>query len=204
MLDSTIAVVREAGARHACLAQFSAPEATDLAAACIVGDEAQRKGAASVAQANVFNAECREFCEAALISFFNDSSEEVRNSAARCFTHAKGQDLEGAQDLIRTFLGSRSFPEHGEFLVMGLKDSTADLSAVIIEVCEAVLSALKASPSVPYGRLYFEAQDLADLVFRAYTQSDDPGYRARCLDMIDGFVATHSYGVAKQLAEYER
>jgi len=204
MLDSTIAVVREAGARHACLAQFSTPEATDLAVACVVGDEPQRKGAASVAQANVFTAKCRQFCEAALVSFFNDPSEDVRDAASRCFIRAKGQDLEGAQDLIRSFLASRSFPEHGEFLVMGLKASTADLSAVIIEVCEAVLSTLEDSSDIPYGRRYFEARDLADLVFRAYTQSDDPGYRARCLDMIDGFVAAQAYGVARQLAEYER
>jgi len=204
MLNSAMAVVREAGARHACLAQFSAAEAVELAAGCVAGDEAQRKGAASVAQANVFTDKCREFCESALVSFFNDSSEDVRDSASRCFIRAKGQDLEGAQDLIRAFLDSRSFPDHGEFLVMGLKDSTADLSAVIIEVCEAVLSALEDSSDVPYGRLYFEARDLADLVFRAYTQSDDPGYRARCLDMIDGFVAAQAYGVARQLAEYER
>lgn len=204
MLDSPIAAVREAGALHACLAQFSAPEATDLAVACVTGDEAQRKGAASVAQANVFTAKCRHFCEAALASFFNDPSEDVRDSASRCFIRAKGQDLEGAQGLIRAFLGSKSFPKHGEFLIMGLKDSTADLNAVIIEVCEAVLSALEESSTVPYGRLYFEARDLADLVFRAYAQSDDQDYRSRCLDMIDGFVATQAYGIAKQLAEYER
>jgi hypothetical protein len=204
MIHSPIAVVREEGALHACLAQFSTPEATALAAACVTADEAQRKGAASVAQANVFTAKCRQFCEATLVSFFNDPSEDVRDAASRCFTRAKGQDLESAEDLIRAFLSSKSFPKHGEYLVMGLKDSTADLSAVIIEVCEAVLSALEDSSTVPYGRLYFEARDLADLVFRAYAQSDDQDYRSRCLDMIDGFVATQAYGVAKQLAEYER
>jgi hypothetical protein len=204
MIHSPIAVVREEGALHACLAQFSTPEATALAAACVTGDEAQRKGAASVAQANVFTAKCRQFCEATLVSFFNDPSEDVRDAASRCFIRAKGQDLEGAEDLIRAFLSSKSFPEHGEYLVMGLKDSTADLSAVIIEVCEAVLSALEDSSTVPYGRLLFEARNLADLVFRSYAQSDDQDYRSRCLDMIDGFVATQAYGVAKQLADYER
>ncbi len=204
MLESTSDVVREAGARHVCLAQFSIPAAIELAAACVAGDEAQRKGAASVAQANVFTAKCRQFSEAALVSFFNDPSEEVRDSAARCFIRAKGQDLEDAQGLIQSFLGSRSFPEQGEFLVMGLKNSTADLSAVIIEVCEAVLSALEDPLAEPFGRLFFEAQDLASLVFRAYSQSNNPDYRSRCLDMIDGFVAAQAYGVAKQLIEYER
>ena len=204
MLDSQVATVREAGARHACLAQFSDPAAATLAAGCVTGDEAQRKGAAIIAASNVFNAECREFCESALLGFFDDPSEDVLDAAARCFLHAKGRDLEDVQDLIRAFLASKSFPEKGEFLIMGLKGSTGDLGGVIVEVCEAVLLALEASPDEPFGRLHLATRDLAELVFRAYAQSHDPDYRGQCLDMIDGFVASQAYGVTKQLGEFER
>jgi hypothetical protein len=204
MLGSSLAVVREAGARHACLAQFSAPEAADLAAACVLGDESQRKGAAAVAQANAFNPACREFSHSTLVRFFNDASEDVRDEASRCFLRAKHAELGTDRNLVREFLTSKSFAEHGEYLVRALKASTADLSDVIAEVCEAVLGVLEAPSSTPYGRLFFEAQDLADLVFRAYSQSQDPDLRARCLDMVDGFLRVQAYGVEKQLAAYER
>jgi len=204
MLASPSRVVREAGGRHACLAQFSAPEAVRLAAACVAGDEALRSGAAKVAAANVFTAKCRQFCEAALGEFFDDSSGDVRDSAARRFLHAKGDDLGRAQELIRRFLRSASFPEHGSFLVMGLMDSTAELSGLIIDVCTAVLAAFEGPSAETLVQLHLEAEDLAELVFRAYSQSQDPGYRERCLDLIDGFVAAQAYGVAKQIAGYER
>jgi len=204
MLDSPTAIVREAGARQVCLAQFSAAEAIELAADCVTGDEAQRNGAAIIAAANAFNPDCRKFCEYALASFFDDPSEDVRDSASRCFLRAKARDLEDSQALIRSFLSSKCFPKNGEFLIMGLKGSTADLSGVIVEVCEAVLVALEASPDKPFGRLYLAAKDLAELVFRAYAQSEDQDYRSRCLDMIDRFVAAQAYGVARQLVEYER
>ena len=204
MLDSKMAIVRETGARQVCLAQFGVPEAIELAANCVTGDETQRKGAAIIAAANVFKAECREFCASALIRFFDDPSEDVLDAASRCFLRAKERDLEGAQDLIRAFLNSKSFPENGEYLIMGLKGSTGDLSGVIVEVCEAVLLALEASPDEPFGRLHLEAKDLAELVFRAYAQSNDPDYRGRCLDMIDRFIGSNAYGITKQLVEFER
>ena len=49
-----MAIVREAGARQVCLAQFEVSEAIELAANCVTGDEAQRKGAVIIAAANVF------------------------------------------------------------------------------------------------------------------------------------------------------
>ncbi len=204
MLSSAIDVVREAGARHVCLAQFSANEASELAASCVSGDEAQRKGAAAVAAANAFNSDCREFCESALSRLFDDPSEDVRDAASRCFLHAKDSDLESCKKLIQVFLESRSFPEHGEYLIRGLTDSTGDLASVLVEACEGVLEALENPSADPFGPLHLEARDLAELVFRAYSHSEDPGYRSRCLDMIDRFIAAQAYGVTKQLAEFER
>jgi len=204
MLDSQIASVRETGARQACLAQFSNPSAGDMVEECLNGDDAKRKGAASVAQANAFNEDCREFCHSALIPFFDDPVKEVRDEAARCFLSAKGRGLEAGRELIRAFLHSTAFAENGELLLMTLKSSTADISDVVVEVCEAVLGVLEDGTSAPYGRLLFEAYNVAELVFRTYSQSEDPAYRRRCLDLVDGLLATQAYGIAKELEEYER
>ena len=204
MLDSNLPVVREAGSRHVCLAQFSNPGAVDMVKECLNSDDAKRKGAASVAQANAFNEECREFCHPTLIRFFDDPAKEIREEAASCFLKAKGRDLETGRELIRAFLRSKAFAENGEVLVMSLKASTANISDVIIEVCEAVLGILNEEDSTLHERLFFEAHSVAELVFRAYGQSEDPSYRRRCLDLVDGLLATQAYGIAKELEEYER
>lgn len=68
----------------------------------------------------------------------------------------------------------------------------------------ALLEVLKEEDSTSYGRLFFEAHSVAELVFRAYSQSEDPTYRRRCLDLVDGLLATQAYGIAKELEEYER
>ena len=204
MLDSQIASVRETGALQACLAQFSNPSAGDMVEECLNGDDAKRKGAASVAQANAFNEDCREFCHSVLVPFFDDPVKEVRDEAARCFLSAKGRDLEASRELIRAFLHSTAFAENGELLLMTLKSSTADISDLVVEVCEAVLGVLEDEASAPYGRLFFEAKSIGELVLRAYSQSEDATYRRRCLDLVDRLLSTQAYGITKELEVYER
>ena len=85
MVNSEIPEVAIAGARQACLAALDLPEASPLAGLCLSGSESQRAGAAQVMAANIKVATCRPFCEKALVSLFNDSSEIVRDGACEMF-----------------------------------------------------------------------------------------------------------------------
>ena len=204
MLDSDLSVVREAGARHACLAQFSNPGAKDLVDECLTGDEAKRKGAVRVAEANVFQSDCREFSHPALVRFFSDSVKEIRDEAATCFRLATGRQLETCRELIRSFLKSPAFVENVEKLTWPLEHSTADIGEEIVEACEAMVGVFERNSLDPTKRSFVEVETVSKLVLRAYRQSDDDVYRSRCLDLVDRLVALEVYGISKELEAFER
>src|SRR5262249_34410816 len=79
----------KAGAWLACIAALFNSEAQTLAKTCLSASEAHRKGAAQVYAANLGQARFREYCEAQLLTLFNDPSPEVRREAARCFSRLK-------------------------------------------------------------------------------------------------------------------
>lgn len=204
MLDSSISAVRESGAQHACLAQFSNPDAADMVAECVAGDEAQRKGAARVAEANLFNPECAAYTHEALPVFFNDPVKAIRAEAAGCFRNAQGRDMEKAKSMIRAFLDSAAFGENVEDLMWPLEDSTADISEEVLLTCEAVLAHMESLGDDPAHRLYGQADKVAEFVLRAYRQTDAPAIRARCLNIVDRLLAQEVYGMSKELEEFER
>lgn len=204
MLDSSIPVVRETGACHACLAQFSNPEAADMVAECVAGDEAQRKGAAKVAKANLFNPKCAAYTHEALPVFFNDPVKAIRDEAAGCFRNAQGRDLGKAKPIIRAFLNSAAFGENVEDLMLPLEHSTADIAEEVLLTCETVIAHMESLGDNPAHRLYGQADKVAEFVLRAYRQTDDPTVRARCLDIVDRLLAQEVYGMSKELEQVER
>ncbi|UYG03002.1 hypothetical protein OCT51_17670 [Halomonas sp. LR3S48] len=204
MLNSPLSAVREAGARHVCLAQFSNPEAADMVAGCVTGDEAQRKGAVKVAEANLFNPVCAAFTHRELPVFFNDPVREIRDTAARCFRKAEGRDLEKAKPIIRTFLDSNAFRDNVDDLMWPLEHSTADIAEEILLTCEAVIANMESLGDDPVHRLYRHANSVAELVLRAYRQTNEAAVRTRCLNIIDLLLAQEVYGISKELEEFER
>lgn len=204
MLDSPVPAVRETGARHVCLAQFSNPEAADMVAECVAGDEAQRRGAARVAKANLFNSECAAYTHATLPVFFNDRAKGIRDEAAGCFHKAEGRDLETAKHIIRAFLESAAFGENVEDLMWPLAHSTAYIAEEVLLTCEAVIAHMESLGDDPTHRLYGQADTVAELVLRAYRQTDVVAVRARCLNIVDRLLAQEVYGISKELEEFER
>ena len=204
MLDSPIPTVRETGARHVCLAQFSNPDAADMVAECVAGDEAQRKGAVRVAEANLFNPECASFMHEKLPLFFNDPVKEIRDEAAGCFRNAEGRDLENAKPIIRAFIESEAFGENVDDIMWPLKRSTAAIAEEILLICEAVIAHMESFGDDPTHRFYGQADNVAELVLRAYRQTDVLAVRTRCLDIVDRLLAQEVYGISKELEEFER
>lgn len=205
MLNSQIPAVRETGARQACLAQFNNPDAADMVAECVSGDEAQRMGAAKVAEANLFNLKCAEYSNTTLPIFFNDPVKTIRDEAARCFHNAEGRDLENAKLIIRDFLDSIAFGENIEDLMWPLLHSTADIAEEVLLTCEAVIVRMESlGDDVTQHRLYSQADNVATLVLRTYRQTAAPAIRNRCLDIVDHLLAQEVYGMLKELDQFER
>lgn len=204
MLDSSVSAVREAGARHICLAQFSNQDVTDMVTECITGDDDQRKGAVSVAAANLFSLECAEYTHTVLPIFFNDPVKKIRDEAAKCFRRAEGRDLENAKPIIRAFLESAAFGENVDDLMRPMENSTADIAEEILMTCEAVISHMETISEAPTYQLHGQADNIVELVLRAYRQTDVAEVRTRCLDIVDRLLAQEVYGIAKELVEFER
>jgi hypothetical protein len=204
MLTSSKATVREAGARHSALAQFHHESAKTMVDACLAGDESLRIGIARVAEANLFHSDCVDFCHPVLSHLFNDPAKKVRDEAASAFRRAEKRQLELCRDLIRDFLQSKAFAENVEDLTWAIKSSTANLDEEIIATCEAVVCTLEEVVENPRSRLYVEADNVAELILRAYRQSHDSHFQSRCLDLIDRLLSIEAYGITKELEAFER
>lgn len=204
MIYSGSDVVRETGARLVALAQFFHDAVKPLLDICLHGDESLRLGVARVAEANLFNEDCREFCHSVLAELFSDPSKKVRDKAADAFRRAEGRDLESCIMLIREFSESAAFEENIEDLTWAMRNSTADIDEEILIIGDAVFCALETENIDRRGRLYLEGEHIAELIVRAYRKSKSAEYQSRCLDRIDRLLSVEASGILKELEAFER
>ena len=204
MVNSVIPDVASTGARQACLAALDLPEASTLADLCLSGSEPQRVGVAHVMAANIRVATCRSFCEDALVSLFNDPSEQVRSEAAKCFGRFEGDDLVGYEHLIAQFVRSGAFPKSRFSLLIALERTTAKLPEVTLSACERFIAiAGLAAGDISTGEAG-DADMVIKLTLRTYQQSSDDSIRARGLDLIDKLMEFGAYGIHDALEEIDR
>ena len=88
-------------------------------------------------------------------------------------------------------------------MIWPLKESTADISEVIIEVCEVLISALDRRID-PYFRFSSQVDNVVELILRAYQNSNYENYRSRCLYLIDNLLAKGVRRIPRELREYDR
>jgi hypothetical protein len=207
MLLSEIKEVRQAGGRLSCLARLYHLESDDLSEAAMSGDPACRLGATEVASQNLTNADCRAWCETALIRFFSDDDGDVRRRAAGSFWHLWQQPdipLGDYDALIRSFLDSRAFADAPTYLLHALDDTRQRVPETILDVCDTFvtkcaeeakdISTSKAGDEITVGKL----------VFRAYSQLETQPLRRRALELIDRMCADGLQSASKHLTDFER
>ncbi len=207
MLRSEIEKVRQSGARLACLARLYHPELDDLSEAAMSGDPACRLGAAEVASQNLTKADCRAWCEAALVRFFNDEDSAIRRHAAGSFWHLWQQpDLPlGDYDaLIRAFLDSQAFADEPTYLLHALDDTRRRVPETILDVCDSfVTKCAEDARNISTSKAGDETT-VGKLVFRAYAQLEAQPLRRRALDLIDRMCSEGLQSAGKHLTDFER
>ncbi len=204
MVSSQLSDVASAGARQACLTALDQPEAGDIAELCLSGSEAQRIGAAQVMAANIKTATYRTFCEDALIRLFNDTSDNVRAEAAKCFGSFEGTQLEEYVDLVKQFVLSNAFQQNYDPLLVALEETTAKLPGVTLSACEQFVDfAGPASSNIGTGTAW-SADTVTKLTLRIYQQSTEDTIRSRSLTLIDRFMEHGVHGINKSLEDFER
>lgn len=207
MLLSELKEVRQAGGRLACLARLYHPHLDDLSEAAMSGDPACRLGATEVARRNLTNADCRPWCETALIRFFNDDDGKVRRHAAGSFWHLWQQpDLPlGDYDaLIRSFLESKAFADEPTYLLHALDDTRQRVPETILDVCDTFVARCAEEAKDISTSIAGDETKVGKLVFRAYAQLEAKPLRRRALELIDRMCAEGLQSAGKHLMDFER
>jgi hypothetical protein len=207
MLDSAHEKVREVGGTAACLARLYHIEAEALSAAALTGDKHCRLGACEVAKGNLLIAECRAWCEAALVRLFTDESQEVRKKAAGCFWHlwhSPDTPLTDFDPLIRGFLASPAFADEPTYLLHALEETKHQVPEAVLDVCEAFITRCGEEARDIRTSRAADEHTIGKLVFTAYAQLKSQAMQTRALNAIDRMNLEGLSSANTHLAEFER
>lgn len=207
MLRSNYNEVSEAGGRLACLAALYHEDGRNLAEAALNSTESCRGGACEVARSNLLHAECRAWCETALVRLFNDESVSVRRNAAGCFWHlwhSPETPLVDFDALIRAFLESPAFAEEPTYLLHALEETKHKVPEVTLDVCEVFIRRCAAAARDIRTSIAGDEMTLGKLVFTTYAQLQAQTMQRRALDVIDAMSIEGLNSARKHLAEFER
>lgn len=206
MLSSEKPTVAIVGARVACIASLLSAQARPLAARCLVGTDAQRRGAATVFALHLCFASLRSQCEEALLQLFQDTHEQVQEEAVKCFSFLKNEELGDYAGLVEAFVKTPAFRKNPYYLLTALKQTTARCPELIYLVCKRCIDALQSEEV--RSRPYLEPPDaVSQLIIRAYSQSMedmDEALQAHCLDVIDVLSQIGTTWINQALNEYDR
>ena len=162
--------------------------------------EHARAGAADIYAANVLHEEAGSWCTAHLAEMFNDESEIVRDSAARCWLRLGPNQIADQGSLLGAFSRSEAF---GEFrvsaLLRRLEESSSPLPAELCDIAERALEDYGANATSIQFHEAFEARQLATLLLRLIGQTDDADLCGRAQDAVDRMIKANWYGVEEEL-----
>src|SRR5262249_15979020 len=127
------------------------------------------KGAAQVYAANLGQARFREYCEAQLLTLFNDPSPEVRREAARCFSAVK-ETLPDYASLIDTFVSSEAFAAEHRTLFHALDETPAQRPEIACAAGEKFFESVGAAGADISTHAAADSFIVSKLVIRIYAQ----------------------------------
>ena len=201
MLSSNNDDVAKVGARQSCVASLTVDEALSWGRQCAAGSKPLRLGAAEVYAANLRYSALRAECEAMLVQLFNDPDDDVRKTAASCFRHFDGRELDEYTDLSHRYVESLAFTLEFNPLIKALDETTANVSELIVAACERFFDLAAGEMS---NLSAINARTTANLVVRAYSQTTDDQIRSRCLDLIDRMYVMGAYHLDRVMEDIDR
>jgi len=207
MLDSQTYEVQKAGGQLACLARLYHATETVNAERALFGDKAQREGACEVAQHNLAQSACREWCSHALTHLFADKEVEIRRRAACSFWglwQVPEESLLPYNGLMDTFIKSAAFADDPTYLFHALVDNRQQLPEIVLDACAAFIE--RCTEKARDIRMTFgtDADHVSTLIFRAYAQLRRPELWMRALALIDQMCLEGLRSAGKNLDDFER
>jgi hypothetical protein len=203
MLHSDDAELTRSGAELACHFGLRVPAAAAEAEAARSGTEVMRAAAGEVYAEKVDDQEFGRGSRDLLVGFLSDPAEEVRAKAARAFDSIAKLEVPEQERMLNAFIDGRPNAAALEPVLRALEESDVRLPDVVSRLVEVAVQKLtnEAGEFQGHGLL---SQDLSKVVIRLYTQSQDEDIKKRCLDAIDVMERGNSWGLSKELREFER
>ncbi|MFG3019991.1 hypothetical protein ACGFZQ_15825 [Streptomyces sp. NPDC048254] len=204
MLHSPVAPVRRGGGQVAALAAMEW-EMPDLLAKVLAGnDTAQRQGAADVCAQRLLNTGDAALAHHALVRFFHDSEEEVREAAAAVAAELRDRRLGPYRRTITALIDSRAFGAALTQLLITLEHAPDRVDELVLTCVRRFLTVFGPASADPPRRAAGAARHIGRLLVRAYVQATSPARRSEILDLLDRLLLLGSYGVAEAINDADR
>ncbi|AUB79781.1 hypothetical protein [Candidatus Thiodictyon syntrophicum] len=206
MLESSQGAARKAAARQATFVALSHESARALADAALNGDAEMRQGAAEVLALNVLTAPDLSYAHSRLIELFSDPDVTVQRLAGdwtrRLKEVAEGGALVG---VLEAYIKSPAFRLTASNFFRRM-EGTADISpALLLRAGQRFVDVVGTDAGNVAGTNAFAAEQLSELVLRAYRQAEDaPDLRRECLDLFDRLLEVGGYGADKAIEAFSR
>jgi len=178
-------LMQEHGAKLACLAAFTTPEAHVLRDTCLRGSAALRSGAAVVYATNITDRKVGEECQKRLLPLMDDDNPKVREAAVSFIGELDRQGVTELRDLLLRWSKSKSIEEGADDCGRMLeKHPTADteLTLTLSERLVHVLGAEVANIQTRHGGISYE---LTPAILNVYQWISDCDDRRRAIDLLE-------------------
>ncbi|MFJ4565335.1 hypothetical protein ACIP4U_16775 [Streptomyces caelestis] len=204
MLYSPVAPVRRVGGQVAALAAMEW-ETPDLLAKVLAGnDTAQRQGAADVCAQRLLNTGDAALAHHALVRFFHDPEEAVREAAATVAAALRGRRLGPHRRTLTALIDSRAFGAALPQLLITLEDAPDRVDELVLTCARRFVTVFGAASADLARGVAADARDIGRLLVRAYVQASSPALRSGILDLLDQLLLLGSYGVAEAIHDSDR
>lgn len=211
MMKSDSDECAQAGARLACVAAISSPNALGsdddlfraraLAELAINGRATLRRGVAQVYAYNMDSAESA-FCAHELIRLVDDEDEDVRRLIADAFSRLRSVHEPEARRFVESFAGSRALADGEDDFAEFLWDYGPDEPAWALRLMETVLDNRR-----PFARSLRRngGEDFVRLVLRVYNDpTADAALRETAMDAFDRLTEEYAYEAQNVLDEWDQ
>ncbi|MGW3425355.1 hypothetical protein [Streptomyces phaeochromogenes] len=204
MLRSPLAAVRRVGGQVTALAAMEW-EMPDLLAMVLAGnDGAQRQGAADVCAQRLVNTGDAALAHHALVRFFHDPEECVREAAAKVAVALRGERLGPFRRTVTALIDSQTFPSALSQLLITLERAPDRVDELVLMCVRRFLRVLgPASADLARGAAA-DAHHIGELLVRAHAQASSAARRSEILDLLDQLLLLGSYGVAQAISNADR
>ncbi|MFC4328864.1 hypothetical protein ACFPC0_13730 [Streptomyces andamanensis] len=204
MLRSRVPTVRRVGGQVAVLAAMEW-ETRELLDDVLAGnDREQRQGAADVCAQRFVNIGDAELAHHALVRFFHDPEEEVREAAAGVAAALRGRRLAPVRRTVTALIESRAFEPALPQLLLTLEHAPDRVDELVLLCVRRFLKVFGAASAELSRGAAADARHIGDLLVRALTQAGPAARRSDVLDLLDQLLLLGAYGVTEAISRADR